>query len=84
MPQSEIVYRWESEDELLGVLAAQPLPPAQTATTHALVDRTDFDGADVVVYDWRLTDRNGRPIEFPVQLVSDTTVVDDTSDPRGT
>ena len=83
MPQSEILHKWESEEELLEALSADPLPPSETAAGHALVSKTDFDGADLVIYDWHLIDGKGLPIEFPVQLVSDTTVVDDASDVTG-
>ncbi|MDE2934615.1 MAG: hypothetical protein OXS47_12230 [Chloroflexota bacterium] len=69
---NEIHHRWQSEDELLNALSTEPLHFGQQATIQAMTSRTDFDGAETVVYEWSLRDGRGDPLRYPIQLVART------------
>ena len=39
---------------------------------QSTISRTDFDGAQTIVYEWSLRDECGEPLRYPIQMVSRT------------
>lgn len=81
MPAAEVLHRWETERELLEAIADEELPDGATARPDSITILIKQDGVGVISYDPRLLDGNGNDLVFPIQLVSDTTVVPDINDP---
>ena len=70
---NEIHHRWENESELLKALSTEPLNIQQRADIQSLIRRTEFGGAETVLYEWSLRDGRGDPLHYPLQLVARTT-----------
>ena len=58
---------------LLNALSTEPLDVVQSAAIQSMINRTEFDGEDTVVYEWSLRDGRGDPLRYPIQLVARTT-----------
>ncbi len=70
---NEIIHTWTNEEELLRDLIGL-LGTGARAADESFRDLVDFDGADVITYDWSVRDGRGKPLDFPILLVSATRV----------
>ncbi len=68
LPADGLAAYGDEGDELMLALARKIV-----AGIQSMISRTDFDGAETVVYEWSLRDGRGDPLCYPIQLVARTT-----------
>ena len=68
LPEDGLAAYGDEGDELMLALARKIV-----AGIQSMISRTDFDGAETVVYEWSLRDGRGDPLCYPIQLVARTT-----------